>query len=221
MRVLLIEDDVLLGEGIAQGLKHFDIVTDWVTTAEQGLAAINTEFFNAVIVDVNLPKISGFEFLRKVRNSGDNIPIIVMTARDEISDRLSGLDSGADDYLIKPVDIRELAARIRSLVRRSSGLASNEIKIGSLTLNSTSHEVFYQQRKIDLSIKEYSVLYVLMMNPGKIVSKDKILQSLYSWGSEVESNVIEVYIHGIRKKISQKIIVTVRGFGYMLPKDAP
>ncbi len=219
MRVLLVEDDSLIANGVLTALKEQGYVVDWLTDGLHAIEAVNNENFDLVVLDVGLPGKDGFEVLQYIRNSSAKnsaVPVLVLTARDAIEDKVTGLDKGADDYLTKPFDVNELIARIRALLRRSHGRARTIIEYGELTMDPQDYEVTYQGKVVNLSPKEFAILFSLLEKPGKVVSKSKLEESIYSWDSEIESNALEVHIHHLRKKLSSQLIKTVRGVGYML-----
>tara|TARA_R110000868_G_scaffold8205_3_gene42484 strand:- start:78388 stop:79098 length:711 start_codon:yes stop_codon:yes gene_type:complete len=219
MRVLLAEDDQLLGDGIQKGLGEFHHAIDWVKDGLAAKQALEMEKFDLVILDLGLPKMSGMEVLRSIRKAGNEIPILILTARDSVDDRVQGLDAGADDYLVKPFDLDELAARVRALHRRRAGTVSNEIAHKGITLNPASHQVTLDKAPVSLPRREFSLLQKLLENRGRVVSRDTLLQSLYGWEDEIDSNTLEVHIHNLRKKFGTDLIRTIRGVGYMIEKD--
>ncbi|NOZ51932.1 MAG: response regulator transcription factor [Gammaproteobacteria bacterium] len=216
MRVLLVEDDGLLGDGLRVGLKQAGYTVDWVMdgqSAESGL--INNEF-DLVVLDINLPRMSGLEVLSNLRKRGDATPVLLLTARDSIPDRVLGLDSGADDYLVKPVDLDELCARLRVLKRRFTGRSEPVIHHGELTLDPAAHRVTVANVPVNLSLREFVLLHHLLENIGRVIPRARLEQKLYGWEGEVESNSLEVFIHHLRKKLGSELIRTVRGVGYMI-----
>lgn len=218
MRILLVEDDVLLGEGLITGLSQDGYAVDWITDGVDADLALETERFDLVVLDWNLPGLSGLEVLRRLRARGKDTPVLLLTARDTVTDRVTGLDSGADDYLTKPFDLDELAARLRSLLRRHSGRASPLLQVGELALDPAAHHVTWKGNVVVLSPREFALLRMLMENVGRVVSKSRLEESLYGWNSDVESNTVEVFIHHLRKKFGNEVIRTVRGVGYMMDK---
>ncbi|MCW8956314.1 MAG: response regulator transcription factor [Gammaproteobacteria bacterium] len=219
MRLLLVEDDRLLGEGIEMGLKQQAYIVDWLEDGEAAILGILHEDYDAVVLDIGLPKKNGIEVLKEIRRKGRTVPVLILTALDAIEDRVAGLDAGADDYLTKPFDLNELYARIRALIRRSSGRAEAKIIHGELELDPASHQVSLSGKPVELSRREYTVLLELMENRGRVMSRRQLEQGLYGLGEEVESNAVEVHVHHIRKKIASKLIRTVRGVGYIIEKD--
>ena len=216
MRLLLIEDDEILGDGIVAGLKEFSYITDWLRDGRQMESAIASTEYDAIILDLGLPGESGLTLLVKLRKMGKNLPVLILTARDTIDDKVKGLDLGADDYMIKPFDLDELAARLRALIRRDHGRTSPLLKHNDLEMNPAEHSVVKGNTTIELSAKEFSLLHLLMENSGKALSKRKIEDNIYAWSEEIESNAIEVHIHNIRKKIGPDIIKTIRDVGYII-----
>ncbi|MDH3975774.1 MAG: response regulator [Deltaproteobacteria bacterium] len=219
MRLLLVEDDPLIGDAVKTALTQDGYAVDWVTDGEDAIAALALNEHELLILDLGLPLQSGIDVLKSMRRRGNEIPVIILTARDTVQDRIKGLDSGADDYMIKPFDLNELSARIRALGRRKGGQASPLIIHGPVTLDPASHRVTCYGKNIDISHREFSLLSVLMNNKDKVVSKEQLEESLYSWNEEIESNTIEVYIHHLRKKLGPDFIRTVRGVGYILTKE--
>ncbi len=220
MRILLAEDDPMLGDGLRAGLRQQGFQVDWV---RDGLAAereLITGDYQAAVLDLGLPFKDGLEVLKTLRNKRMQLPILVLTARDAVPERIKGLDLGADDYVIKPVDLYELGARLRSLVRRSHGQAHEVLTCGSLQLNPAARQVSFESEAVALSTREFDLLHALMLAVGRVLSREQIEQQLYSWGHEVESNAVEVHIHHLRKKLKPEVIQTVRGIGYtlMVPK---
>jgi len=222
MRILLAEDDVMLGDGLRAGLRQQGFQVDWV---RDGLAAereISTGDYQAAVLDLGLPLKDGMDVLQAIRNKNMTTPVLVLTARDAVPDRIKGLDLGADDYVIKPVDLYELGARLRSLVRRAHGQIQELMTCDTVQMNPATREVTCEGQLVTLSTREYDLLHALMLAVGRIMSREQLEQQLYSWGHEVESNAIEVHIHHLRKKLKPELIQTVRGIGYTLmrPKDA-
>ncbi|MEJ2407500.1 MAG: response regulator [Candidatus Thiodiazotropha sp.] len=220
MRLLLVEDDPLLGDGIRAGLSQDDYSVDWFRDAHSAEMALRSEHYDLLVLDIGLPDKSGLEVLRQLRQRGDTLPVLILTARDAVNDRVAGLDSGADDYVIKPFDLDELSARLRALLRRSGGRANSVIQHGDITLEPAAHRVSKAGENIELSPREYAVLHLLMENIGKVMSRSRLEEGLYSWDGDVESNAIEVYIHHLRKKLGKSFIRTVRGVGYSVSRPA-
>lgn len=219
MRILLVEDDALLGDGLRAGLRQAGFLVDWVRDGQQGRAALAAESFAAVALDLGLPKLSGVDLLRQLRAAANPLPVLILTARDAVEDRIAGLDSGADDYVVKPCDLGELAARLRALIRRSAGRAAPAIEIGPLWIDPAAHAVHFRGRAVDLPAKEFLLLHELAQDAGRVLSKDQLAERLYPFGEEIESNAIEVHVHHLRRKLAPDLIVTLRGVGYFLPKD--
>ena len=214
----MIEDDRLFGDAVVAGLGQAGFAVDWTQDGVAGAAALKSETFAAVVLDLGLPRRSGLEVLRQAREAGNTVPILILTAQDAVEDRIRGLDSGADDYLVKPVDLDELAARLRSLIRRSQGRAAPLLAIGALELDPASHVVRYRGSQVELSAREFSLLHEFMLSAGRVLSRQQIEQKLYAWGEEIASNAVEVYVHHLRRKIAPEVIRTIRGVGYMLPR---
>jgi two-component system, OmpR family, response regulator len=214
MRLLLVEDDTMIGEAIRSGLKRDGFTVDWVYDGESASQVLRSEEFDLLLLDLGLPRKSGLEVLTGARASGLEIPVLIITARDAVSDRVQGLDAGADDYLVKPFDLDELAARIRALLRRKSGRTAPAIEHLGVALNPATHSVQRDGREVALSPKEFALLQLLMERPGTILSRARLEERLYGWGEEVESNAVEVHIHGLRRKLGADYILNVRGVGY-------
>jgi DNA-binding response OmpR family regulator len=218
MRILIVEDDALLGRGIQAGLNESGFAADWVRDGEQADAALAATGFAAMVLDLGLPRLSGLELLRRLRQRGDRTPVLVLTARDAIEDRIRGLDTGADDYMTKPFDLHELAARLRALVRRASGSATPVIEAAGVTLDPATREVRFRGAPVELSGREFDVLRELMLAAGRVLSRDQIVERVYAAGEDVESNAIEVHIHHLRRKLAPELIRTLRGVGYLMPR---
>lgn len=216
MRLLLVEDDPLLGDGVRAGLRLDDYTVDWFKNARSAEAALKSEHYDLMVLDIGLPDKSGLEVLQQLRARGDDLPVLILTAHDAVSDRVAGLDSGADDYMVKPFDLDELSARLRALLRRRSGRAQSEIQHGEIVLNPAAHSVTLAGKPVDISPREYAVLHLLLENEGRVMSRTRLEDGLYSWDGEVESNAIEVYIHHLRKKLGSTLIRTIRGVGYII-----
>lgn len=220
MRILLVEDDVMLGDALKRSLKQEGFTTDWARDAEEAELALATGDYSLILLDLGLPGKSGLDLLTELRCKADPVPVIILTARDAVPDRIRGLDAGADDYLVKPFDPDELAARIRALQRRRVGRTVPLMEHGSLVLNPASREIFQSGKRVHLSAREYVILAALMERPGTLFSRAALEERIYGWGEEIESNAVEVHIHNLRKKIGAETIRTVRGVGYMLA-DVP
>ncbi len=218
MRLLLVEDDTLLGDGVRAGLTQQGYAVDWVEHAEAAQLALETGEYDLLILDLGLPGMPGLEFLTRLREAGEDLPVLILTARDAVSDRITGLDSGADDYLTKPFELEELGARIRALLRRRSGRASPVIRHGDLVMDPAAHEVTLRGEKVDISPREFAILQMLLENRGKVMSRNRLEEGLYSWNAEVESNTVEVHIHHLRRKLGADLIRTIRGVGYIIDK---
>lgn len=219
MRILLAEDDALLGDAIQAGLKQSGYAVDWMKDGVSADQALSTEPYAAVVLDIGLPRLSGLEVLRRLRNRNVPIPVLILTAMDAVDSRIKGLDTGADDYLVKPFDMGELTARLRALLRRASGKPEPLLQAAGLTLDPASHRVLFQDKPVELSAKEFAVLHALMLNAGKVLSRAQLEEQLYAWGNEIESNAVEVHIHHLRRKLIPGVIETIRGVGYLLPRD--
>ena len=220
MRILVVEDDPLLGDALHVGLRQRGFDVDWVRDGVAAELALRTEPFAAAVLDLGLPRLDGIEVLRRERARGSPTPVLVLTARDAIDARVRGLDSGADDYVVKPVDLVELAARLRALVRRSRGEPAAVLAIGPLRLDPASRSVAFRGQPVMLQAREFNLLQELMLNAGRVLSREQLAARLYAWGDEVESNAVEVHVHHLRRKLAPDVIRTVRGVGYVLPRDA-
>lgn len=219
MRILVVEDDALLGRGVQAGLGEAGFAADWVRDGEAADAALRAAEYAAIVLDLALPRLPGLDLLRRIRSRGDRTPVIILTARDALEDRVGGLDSGADDYLVKPFRLEELGARLRALVRRAHGKAEPALGVGPLSLDPGARAVTWHGRAVELSAREFDLLQALMLSAGKVLSREQLQASVYAWGEEVESNAIEVHIHHLRKKLAPELIRTIRGVGYLLPRD--
>jgi two-component system response regulator QseB len=219
MRILLVEDDELLGEGTRKGLAQDGYTVDWVKDGAQADEALRNEKFDLVVLDLGLPKMPGINVLQNLRERGDSTPVLILTARESIEDRVKGLDSGADDYLTKPYDLHELQARLRALQRRFASRAAPLLEHGEISLDPASHTVNYKGEPITLSRREFALLHVLLENAGRVLSREHLTQSLYGWGEEVDSNALEVHVHNLRKRFGQEFIRTIRGIGYTIEKN--
>ncbi len=218
MRLLVVEDDLLLGNGIQVALQQMGYAVDWLTDGEAALHSLKIETFDGVILDLNLPRKSGLEILKQLRSSGQTLPILILTAKDTLQDKIRGLDLGADDYMIKPFELDELLARLRALLRRSKGRATTYLEYKELRLDPNNFIVTFNNETIMMSNKEFAVLQTLLENIGHIISRQRLEESIYAWDSMVESNAVEVHIHHLRKKLGKNFIKTIRGMGYMIPK---
>ncbi|MCU7906061.1 MAG: response regulator transcription factor [Candidatus Thiodiazotropha sp. (ex Epidulcina cf. delphinae)] len=218
MNLLLVEDDEMLGDGIRTVLVRRGLQTDWVRDGLSAMQSLKNVSYDVLLLDLNIPWLSGLEVLARLRSAGNQIPVLVLTARSEVVDRVQALDSGADDYLVKPFDIDELCARIRALHRRYSGEEAEMLRHGDLMLDPSAHTVTIQNSKVSLSVKEFDILHSLMENMGRVMSRRKLSEKLYCLDNDVESNTIEVHIHHLRKKLGDHPIRTVRGVGYVIEK---
>jgi len=219
MRVLLVEDDLMIGESVRKGLMQDGFAVDWV---EDGLAAevaLDAHAYDLMLLDLGLPRKSGLEVLKSLRRKGVNLPILIATARDAVADRVEGLDAGADDYLVKPFDLDELAARIRALLRRAAGRSDPVMRHRGIELDPAARAVTRDGQSVPISARELALLQAFMDRPGTVYSKAQLEEKLYGWGGEVESNTVEVYIHALRKKLGADFIQNVRGVGYLSPKE--
>jgi len=219
MRTLLVEDDALLGDGVKAGLAQAGFAVDWVRDGVAAELALRTGEYGVVVLDLGLPRLSGLELLRRLRASGKKTPVLILTARDAVDDRVKGLDSGADDYLVKPFDLHELAARLRALVRRSGGEAAPVLRAGGVELDPAARRVTFRGAPVDLPAREFSLLHALMLAAGRVLTRERLAERLYSWGEEIESNAIDVHIHHLRRKLAPGVIRTVRGVGYLIARE--
>lgn len=218
MRLLVVEDDPMIGASIRTGLRQEGYTVDWVRDGNAADLATTTNAYDAILLDLGLPGKSGLDLLAQWRRKQDTVPILIITARDSVEDRIVGLDTGADDYLVKPFDLNELAARLRALLRRRSGRATPVIEHGSLSLDPATHEVRLNGDPIKLSGREFALLHALLQNPGVPLSRSQLEDRLYGWNEEIGSNAVEVHIHALRRKIGSELIRNVRGVGYMVPR---
>ena len=216
MRLLLVEDDEMIGRALRRGLQQEGHSVDWTRDANAAQAALALAPYELVLLDLGLPGQDGLAFLAELRRGKNPIPVIISTARDALADRIRGLDLGADDYLVKPFDFDELAARIRAVLRRRAGHTSNRLEHGTLALDPSTHEVWLDARAIALSSREFAILQTLMERPAAIISRAKLEDRLYGWDEEIASNAVEVHVHNLRRKLGEQHIVTVRGMGYRL-----
>lgn len=219
MRILLVEDDELLGDGLRTGLVQYGYAVDWLKDGLTADQALKTENFDVVVLDLGLPKLPGINVLQNLRSRGQTTPVIILTARDSIDERVKGLDSGADDYLTKPFDLDELCARLRALQRRFTARAEPVLTHKNIALDPAAHTVTLDGNLINVSRREFALLQKLLENAGRVLSREHLTQSLYGWGEDVDSNALEVHIHNLRKKFGQDFIHTIRGIGYMIDKS--
>lgn len=218
MRILLAEDDELLGSGIRAGLAQHGFAVDWVRDGVAAERELATGAYQACVLDLGLPRQDGMIVLQQARARRNTTPVLILTARDAVPARIAGLDAGADDYLIKPVDLHELAARLRALVRRAHGQSDTLLVTGRITLDPAAHQVLYDGQPIELPGREYDLLHALMLNAGRVLSREQLEQHLYQWGSEINSNAVEVHIYHLRRKLGAALIETVRGVGYRIAR---
>jgi two-component system response regulator QseB len=219
MRVLVVEDDRMIAKGLHTALKQDGYAVDGVSDGASAAAALRSSQFDLVLLDLGLPERDGLEVLRELRARGDATPVIIVTARDDVQNRIQGLDAGADDYIIKPFDLDEIAARMRSVLRRAAGRGDPSIRHRGITLDPVAHTVERDGEPVVLSAHEFSVLEALMQRPGTVLSRAQLEDRLYGWSEGIESNAVEVYVHGLRRKLGNDAIRTLRGVGYFVPKD--
>jgi two-component system OmpR family response regulator/two-component system response regulator QseB len=218
MRILLVEDDQQLGDGLTIGLRQSGFAVDWLKDGHSADLALQSEAFDLVVLDLGLPRLSGMEVLNRARQRGQTMPILILTARDATGDKVAGLDSGADDFLVKPIDLDELTARIRALTRRSAGRAAPLLTHGELALDPAAHTVTLAGQPVELSSREFPLLQMLLENAGRVLTRSQLEQSIYGWRDEPDSNALEVHIHHLRKKLGNELIRTLRGVGYTIAK---
>ncbi|WP_396268549.1 response regulator [Ideonella sp.] len=220
MRILLAEDDALLGDGLRNGLRQHGFQVDWVRDGEAAQRELRAQPYAAAVLDLGLPRLDGLDVLAQIRQAGVTLPVLVLTARDGVPDRIKGLDLGADDYVVKPIDLDELAARLRALVRRAHGQPTEVLRAwGGVTLDASARSVAKDGQAVTLSTREFDLLLAMVLNAGRVLSREQLEQHLYAWGQEVESNAIEVHVHHLRRKLGSELIQTVRGVGYVLRKE--
>jgi two-component system response regulator QseB len=220
MRVLVIEDDRMIAKGLHTALKQDGYAVDGVSDGRSAAEALRSSRFDIVLLDLGLPERDGLEVLRELRSRGDATPVIIVTARDDVHNRIQGLDAGADDYIVKPFDLDEVAARMRSVLRRAAGRGDPSIRHRGITLDPVSHAVERDGEPVVLSAHEFAVLEALLQRPGTVLSRAQLEDRLYGWSEGIESNAIEVYVHGLRRKLGNDAIRTLRGVGYFVPKDS-
>ncbi len=219
MRVLLVEDDPLLGSAVEAGLLQAGYTVDWVSDGEAADQALTFNEPDLLVLDLGLPRKDGLSVLRELRHRSSDLPVVILTARDAVEDRVRGLDLGADDYLVKPFDLDELKARLRAVTRRKAGRAVSTIKYGNLEFDPVSRAVTLDDRSVSINAKALSILEALLESRGRALTKEYLEQMLYGWGEGVESNTVEVHIHHLRKKLGKDLIRTIRGIGYLIPKE--
>ncbi|OXL19189.1 response regulator [Psychrobacter sp. DAB_AL32B] len=216
MRVLVVEDDLMIGESLNEALQDEAYTVDWVKDGRQAILTLRVQPYDIILLDLGLPEVDGMGVLTAIRDAKIETPVLILTARDQLKDRIAGLDSGADDYVVKPFELGEVFARMRVLIRRAQGKADNQVAVGNLTLDTAHKRVMMDGNPIDLTAKEYMLLTTFILSPEKVMSKNALEDSLYGWGDEVESNAIEFLIHSLRKKIGQDRIKNVRGLGWYI-----
>lgn len=221
MRILLVEDDRLLGDGLQAGLTQAGYAVDWLRDGESAVAALSTETFAAVVLDLGLPKRDGLSVLQWLRGRHDATPVLILTARDQLEDRVRGLDLGADDYVLKPFDLDEVAARLRALVRRAHGRPEPLLTVGEIELNPAARTVTRGGQAVDLTPREFDLLHLLLQNADRVLTRRVLEEQLYTWNEAVDSNALEVHIHHLRRKLGSELIRTVRGIGYTASAAAP
>ena len=219
MRLLLVEDDPMIGEALLDALRAEHYAVDWVRDGVMADAALRSESYDLVLLDLGLPRCGGLDVLRALRKRRATVPVLIATARDAIGDRIAGLDAGADDYVVKPFDVDELLARIRALIRRSAGRAEPVFSHKGVTLNPATREAAVGNAPVTLSAREWAVLEPMLQRPGVVFSRTQLEQKLYGWKDDISSNAVEVYVHGLRKKLGSDLIETVRGLGYLVPRQ--
>jgi two-component system response regulator QseB len=216
MRVLIVEDDPMIGRALATGLQDGGYAADWVRDGAAAELALRQGGYDLALLDLGLPRKDGLEVLKTLRRANVHVPVLVISARDSLTDRISGLDSGADDYLTKPFDLDEVLARMRAVLRRHAGRGTPEVTYGALTLDPVNRVVHFRGAAVALSTREFALLEALMRHPGELVTREKLLDTVYGWGTELESNAIEVHLHHLRRKLAPELILNVRGVGYRL-----
>ncbi|MDD2608580.1 MAG: response regulator [Giesbergeria sp.] len=219
MRILLAEDDELLGSGIRAGLGQQGFQVDWVRDGVAAERELATGAYQACVLDLGLPRQDGMAVLQQLRARRLATPVLILTARDAVQSRIAGLDAGADDYLVKPIDLHELAARLRALVRRAHGQTETRLRCGKVELDPAAHQVWSDGQLVELSQREYDLLHALLLNAGRVLNREQLEQRLYQWGHEINSNAVEVHIYHLRRKLGTNLIETVRGVGYRIPRD--
>ena len=218
MRVLLVEDDPQLGDGLAAGLRQSGFAVDWLKDGVSADGALKSERFDLVVLDLGLPRLSGMDLLRRLRARKETLPVLILTARDAVADKIAGLDAGADDYLVQPIDLDELAARLRALTRRSGGRAMPKLIHGALEIDPATHQVLRAGQPVELGPREYAILHALLERAGQVLTRAQLESSIYGWSEEPDSNAVEVHIHHLRRKLGADFIKTLRGVGYLVEK---
>ena len=218
MRVLVAEDDPMIGRAVESGLRASGYATDWVCDGVEAGLALSGGGYDAALLDLGLPRRDGLEILKALRREHQDLPVLIITARDAVQDRIAGLDSGADDYLVKPFSLDELLARMRAVIRRRAGRASPEIRYGALLVDPVRRTVSFREKSVDLSAREFALLEALLQEPGAVVSRARLEEAVYGWGEEVESNSVEVHLHNLRRKLAPELIRNLRGVGYRVTR---
>jgi len=216
MRVLLVEDDAMIARAVRHGLQQAGFTIDWVGDGLSGQGAASVGVYDALILDLGLPRLDGMALLRRLRARHVDVPVLVVTARDAVADRIAGLNAGADDYLLKPFDLDELIARVRALMRRHAGSASTPMVAGALSLDPVGRNATLDGQPLSLTAKEFAILEALLRKPGAVLSRERLEESIYGWGEEVGSNAVEVHLHNLRRKVGSTMIRNVRGVGYKI-----
>jgi two-component system response regulator QseB len=219
MRLLLVEDDAMIGAAAQEGLRHEGHAVDWVRDGVQAQLALSNEVYDAMLLDLGLPRRDGLAVLRELRAKGRDLPVVVITARDAVADRIAGLDAGADDYLVKPFDLDELAARVRAVARRRAGRSHALLRVGKLEIDTAARQVRWEGRDVALSAREFALLEALAERAGSYLTRAQLEERLYGWGEEIGSNAVEVHIHALRRKLDAALIRNVRGMGYSIPNE--
>lgn len=220
MRLLLVEDDSMIGAAAQQGLRQEGHTVDWVRDGKQAELAVRDGIHDLVLLDLGLPRRDGLSLLREWRTKGNGVPVVIITARDAVSDRIAGLDAGADDYLVKPFDLDELSARVRAVARRRAGRSESTLRLGELEIDSATKRVAWKGEEVALSAREYALLEALASRAGAYLTRAQLEERLYGWNEEIASNAVEVHIHALRRKLDPALIRNVRGLGYTLEKGA-
>jgi two-component system OmpR family response regulator/two-component system response regulator QseB len=221
MRILLVEDDRMLGDGLQAGLTHAGYAVDWLRDGEAAVAALSTESFAAVVLDLGLPKRDGLSVLQWLRGCHDATPVLILTARDQLEDKVRGLDLGADDYVLKPFDLDEIAARLRALVRRAHGRPEPVLSLGEIELDPAARTVTRSGLPVELTPREFDLLHLLLQNADRVLTRRTLEEQLYTWNDAVDSNALEVHIHHLRRKLGSELIRTMRGVGYIASATPP